>query len=194
MDKDLNRLTDEELILAFQQDEMEAFDILVKRYKDPLANFIFRFVGNHDDAADILQETFIRLYRKKHLYKSVAKFSTWLYTIAGNLAKTELRKKSHKFSFSIFKSRGKEEEAEFPLPDPDPMPDHTTDSAMKSMKIHEALNQLPASFREAVILRDIQDLTYEEISEITGMPIGTVKSRINRGRTQLQDLLKDIYD
>lgn len=194
MNKDLNQLTDEELIYAFQNDQVEAFEILVRRYKDPLMNYIYRYVGNYDDCADILQETFLRLYRKKHLYKSIAKFSTWLYTIAINLAKTELKKKAMRSWFSIFGTGSKDDEYEYPLPDPDPTPDNSTDSTLKKELIQKALLQLPPAFREAVILRDIQDLTYEDIAEISGLPIGTVKSRINRGRKQLQILLKEFYD
>lgn len=194
MDKDLNRRTDEELILAFQSGNEEAYTVLVRRYKDPLMNYIYRFVGDYDECADILQDTFVRLYRKKHLYKSVAKFSTWLYTIAGNLARSELRRRSRKGLFSIFQSKEKGEEFELPLPSADPLPDQTTDGSLKAMRIQQALATLPDSFREAVILRDIQDLSYEEIAAILGLPIGTVKSRINRGRSQLQELLKDIYD
>lgn len=85
--------TDEQLIARFQEGDEYAFDLLVKRYRDPLMNFIFRFVGDRTDSEDILQETFLRLYKNKHYYKEIAKFSTWIYTIAGNLAKTELRKK-----------------------------------------------------------------------------------------------------
>lgn len=197
MDANLNKLSDEELIYAFQQENVEAFEILVRRYKDPLANYIYRFIGNRDDSQDILQETFIRLYRKKHLYKSIAKFSTWLYTIATNLAKSELRRRSTRSMFSIFRPSNRSDrsdEREYPLPDPNPMPDRLTDSSYKSMRIQEALTKIPVAFREAVILRDIQDLPYEEIAEILGVPIGTVKSRINRGRAHLQKLLKDIYD
>lgn len=194
MDQDLNRRTDEELILAFQKDEMEAFDILVKRYKDPLSNYIYRFVGNFDDCADILQETFVRVYRKKHLYKTIAKFSTWVYTIAGNLAKTELARRSRKGTYSIYRTDHNKEEYELPIPDNNPTPDRLTDDSMKSIYIQRALEQLPPVFRQAVILRDIQELSYEEIAEIINMPIGTVKSRINRGRERLQILLKEIYD
>ena len=194
METDLNRRSDEELILAFQGGDEEAFTVLVRRYKDPLMNYIYRFVGDSDESADILQDTFVRLYRKKHLYKSVAKFSTWLYTIAGNLARSELRRRSRKGLLSIFQSREKGDEYELPLPSSDPQPDQLADDSLKAMRIQEALRRLPEAFREAVVLRDIQDLSYEEIAEIVGMPIGTVKSRINRGRNQLQELLKDIYE
>jgi RNA polymerase sigma-70 factor (ECF subfamily) len=193
LSKPLSEHTDEELILAFQKDVMEAFDEIVARYKNPLMNFVYRFVGNYDDCSDIVQETFIRVFRNKHAYRTIAKFSTWIYTIAGNLAKTELRRRERRKSFSITDA-GADEDKDFEIPDTAFSPDVQTDSVLKSKIIQDALNKIPTVYREVVILRDIQELSYEEISGITGLPIGTVKSRINRGRAQLQELLKDIYN
>jgi RNA polymerase sigma-70 factor, ECF subfamily len=191
---ELEKLSDEELMLRFQRDDMVAYDILVARYKDPLMNFIFRFVGDRDDAADLLQETFLRVYRKRHLYETIAKFSTWAYTIAGNLAKSELRKPYRRLGVSITRKDSDDEEHELQLTDRNPTPDRMADSALKAEFIQRALGQLNADFREAVILRDIQDLEYDEIAAILGLPLGTVKSRINRGRGRLQELLKELYD
>lgn len=190
----LESLSDEELMLLFQQDVRAAFDILVQRFQDPLMNFIYRFVGSMDDAADILQDTFIRVYKKKHLYKTIAKFSTWVYTIAGNLAKSELRKGHRKRTTRLVQQREENEEYTLPLSTDDPLPDRSADSSIVYDRIQEALLELPEVFREAVIMRDIQELSYEEIAAILEMPIGTVKSRISRGRLQLQDLLKDLYE
>lgn len=192
----LDDWTDEELMLAFQDDNEDAYLILVGRYKDKLMNFVYRFVGSMDDAKDILQETFLRVYIKKDLYKTIAKFSTWVYTIAGNLAKSELRRRSRRGKVSLTQRGGKnkDEDYQIPLSDSGPLPDRTTDASMKYERVQQALLQLPPAFREAVIMRDIQELAYEEISAILDLPIGTVKSRINRGRNQLQELLKDIYD
>jgi len=192
-DRELDKSSDEDLILAFQRDNVEAFNVLVTRYKDPLMNYIFRYVGDMDMASDILQDTFLRVYHKKHLYKTVAKFSTWIYTIAGNLAKSELRSSRRKYTTSITMQQDDEKDYDLPIADEDPQPDRAADSALLHEAIQKALLELPDVFREAVILRDIQDLTYEEISEITEQPIGTVKSRINRGRKQLQELLQEYY-
>ena len=190
----LETLSDEELMLLFQRDVQAAFDILVERFQDPLMNFIFRFTGSMDDAADVLQDTFVRVYKKKHLYRTIAKVSTWIYTIAGNLAKSELRRGHRKYTTRLVRQKDDNEEYTLPLHDDDPLPDRTANSSIVYDRIQDALKQLPEVFREAVILRDIQELSYEEIAEIIDMPIGTVKSRISRGRLQLQDLLKDIYD
>lgn len=190
----LESLSDEELMLLFQRDVRLAFDILVERYKNPLMNYVFRFTGNSEDAADLLQDTFIRVYRKKHLYRTIAKFSTWVYTIAGNLAKSELRKGHRKYLTPIEYKNNDDEEYAIPLPDGNPLPDRVADTNIVYERIQRALLELPDAFREAVILRDIQELSYEEIAEVVGMPIGTVKSRISRGRLQLQELLKDLYE
>ena len=191
-DKNLNDFSDEELILEFQQhNTVEAFEILVKRYKNPLTNYVFRFVGDIETSSDIVQETMVKVFRNKDSYKSIAKFSTWIYTIAGNLAKTELQRRKRRNLFSI-SSYGEENDT-FDIPDEQYRPDRITDSGIKDEIIQKALLKVSDAYREMVILRDIQELSYEEIAEITGITVGTVKSRINRGRAQLQKLLKDIY-
>ncbi|KAB2907828.1 MAG: sigma-70 family RNA polymerase sigma factor [Ignavibacteriaceae bacterium] len=185
-------MADEQIILEFQEtNDVELFEALVQRYKNPLFNFVFRFLGDRDATADVVQETFIKVYRNKDSYKTFAKFSTWIYTIAGNLAKTELQRRKRKNQVSIH-SWGEDEET-IELPDGGPLPDRLVDSGIKNKMIQEALLKLPEVYREMVILRDIQELSYEEIAEMMDISIGTVKSRINRGRAQLQELLRDIY-
>jgi RNA polymerase sigma-70 factor (ECF subfamily) len=192
-EKPLNELSDEELIIEFQRSgDEKAFEILIQRFKNPLTNYVFRFLGDYESWVDVVQETFIKVYRYKDNYSSVAKFSTWVYTIAGNLAKTEYKRKQRRNLFSI-NSYG-EESKTFEIPDESFRPDVTVDSNMKNEIIQNALLKVRDSYREAVILRDIQGLSYEEIAEIIGIEVGTVKSRINRGRAELQKFLKDIYN
>jgi RNA polymerase sigma factor (sigma-70 family) len=193
-ERDLNQLSDEELILEFQRNNnIKAYEILVKRYKNPLINYVFRFLGDYELCLDIVQETMIKVYRYKDSYSSIAKFSTWIYTIAGNLARTEYQRRKRRKLFSI-NAYGEDKDEDYEIPDESYMPDQITDSGIKDKIIHDALLKVSDAYREVVILRDIQGLSYEEISEITGIAIGTVKSRINRGRAQLQELLKDIYN
>ena len=192
IEKKLSDLTDEELILEFQKNNtVKAYEILVQRYKNPLINYIFRFLGDYEACADIVQETMIKVYRNKDSYKSIARFSTWIYTIAGNLARTEYQRRKKRNIFSI-NSYGDDDET-FDIPDESARPDVITDSGIKNEIIQKALLKVSDSYREMVILRDIQEMSYDEIAEVTGIAVGTVKSRINRGRTQLQKLLKDIY-
>ncbi|MFQ5570839.1 MAG: RNA polymerase sigma factor [Rhodothermales bacterium] len=186
-------MCDEDLMLQFQRGTIEAFDILVNRYKDPLTSYIYRFLGDVRECEDLLQETFLRVYRNRHSYRRIAKYSTWLYTIAGNLARSEYRKRKRRKLFSLQSINREDEAYEVEIPDETFSPDRHTENTLQDHYIQEALKQLPEEFREVVVLRDVQQLAYEEIAQITGLPMGTVKSRINRGRTKLQRLLKDIY-
>jgi RNA polymerase sigma-70 factor (ECF subfamily) len=192
-EKSLAELTDEELILEFQSNNtIRAFEILVERFKNPLTNFVFRFLGDYEACVDVVQETFIKVYRYKDSYNSIAKFSTWIYTIAGNLARTEYQKRKRRSFFSI-NAFGENKNENFDIPDESYRPDVMTDSGIKDEIIQKALQKVSPVYREVVVLRDVQDMSYEEIAEITGITVGTVKSRINRGRAQLQKLLKNIY-
>jgi RNA polymerase sigma-70 factor (ECF subfamily) len=192
-DRILVDLTDEELIIEFQKNGNEkAFEILIQRFKNQLINYVYRFLGDYDSCVDVVQEAFIKVYRYKDNYSSVAKFSTWVYTIAGNLARTEYKRKRRRNLFSI-NSYG-EENKTYEIPDESFRPDVAVDANIKREIIQKALLKILDSYREAVILRDVQELSYEEIAEILGIEVGTVKSRINRGRAELQKYLKDIYN
>jgi RNA polymerase sigma-70 factor (ECF subfamily) len=186
--------TDEELIARFQNGDAYAFDLLVRRYKDPLLNFIYRFLGDLVESEDIVQETFYRVYKNKHYYKEVAKFSTWIYTIAGNLAKTELRRRKRRKVFSIHKETATEKELE--LPDLKSDPEKEVNTLVTEKIIQKAITSLPQKFRQVIVLRDLQGFSYEEISSIIKVPLGTVKSRVNRARLKLQEdlnfLLEDL--
>ena len=182
--------TDEELIARFQNDEMVAFDHIVQRYKDPLINFVYHFLGDRIDAEDVVQETFLRVYRNKHLYRNIAKFSTWIYTIASNLAKTELRRRRRRRIFSL--SQMGFDDKDFEIEDDIDTPEGIVDTDMHSAIIQKEIDALPVKFKEVVVLRDVQEFSYEEISQILDIPIGTVKSRVNRGRLRLQKKLKHV--
>ena len=186
--------SDEELIVSFQQGKIEAFNLLVGRYKHQLVNFAYRYLGDYDEADDVAQETFVRLYRNKHAYKPVAKFSTWLYTIAANLAKTQLRRRKRYTIFSLTRETTDGQERTVDIPDTSYAADADAERVLKQEIIQHALNSISPKYREVVVLCDVQELTYEEICTITGLNIGTVKSRLNRGRTQLQQLLKELKE
>lgn len=185
--KKRNNPTDEELIVRFQEGDTSAFEEIVRRFKDQLVNFAYRFLGNIEEAEDIVQETFLRVFRKKNAYRNVAKFSTWIYTITGNLAKTELRRRKRRKLISL-SSLGFEDK-DFELTDTKKSPEESVHELIKDEFIQQAINTLPEKFREVIIFRDIQELSYEEISKIVNIPLGTVKSRVNRGRLKLQDKL-----
>ena len=193
-DKKLITFTDEELIKEFQDNNtLEAYEILVKRFKDPLMNFVYRFVGDRDVSTDIVQDTMIKFYLNKDSYQSIAKFSTWIYTIAGNLAKNELKRRNRRSILSI--SNSDDDDFIFQIEDKKIIaPDRAADNEIKSEIVQKALMRVKPVYREMLVLRDIEGFSYEEIVEMTGISIGTVKSRINRGRTQLQKMLKNIYE
>ena len=184
--------TDEELIKEFQNGNVSAYNHLIYRYKDKLLNFIYQYVHDLDLAEDLLQDTFLKLYTHKNSYKNIAKFSTWIYTIAGNFAKTELRKTKRRKTYS--NSELIYSEDELVVPDYSNEPDK--DIIDKSLKqdLQECLSNLPLDFKTIIILRDIQELSYDEISTIVDLPLGTVKSRINRGRVKLHDCLQQKED
>ena len=192
-DKKLNSLTDEELIKVFQDENtIEAYEILVKRFKDPLMNFVYRFLGDRDIASDIVQDTMIKFYLNKDSYQSIAKFSTWIYTIAGNLSKNELKRRKRRVILSI--SNDDPDDITLQIEDKKFIaPDRAADNSIKGEMVQQALLGVKPIYRELVILRDIDGFSYEEISEMTDLSLGTVKSRINRGRAYLQKLLKNIY-
>lgn len=186
------QISDEDLIERFQQGDTGAYESIVKRYKDQLLNFVFRFLANEEEAEDVVQETFMRVYRNRFAYSRVAKFSTWIYTIAGNLARTELRRRKRRRLFSI--SDMGLEDRDYEISDEVFNPEIHVDSALQEEIIQREISKLSPKFREVIILRDVQELSYEEISKIIRVPIGTVKSRVNRARLRLQNRLKNILE
>lgn len=180
------KFSDEKLILRFQEGDINAYNELVKRYKDRLLNFVFRYFNNLEQAEDVVQDTLIKLYTHANYYKNVAKFSTWIFTIAKNNALTELRKNKRKRTDSLHTDDGrfldigsKEESLE-----------SRVQNEIAVDQLNKFLDEIPENFRIAVVLRDFQELSYDEISKILGIPIGTIKSRINRGRIQLAEKMK----
>ena len=182
--------SDEQLMLLFQGGNENAYIELVNRYKDKLINFIFNYLGDIESSEDVVQETMIKLYQKKHYYKEIAKFSTWLYTIAKNLANTELRKRKQRKTTLL--SQFSKDDKMYDLPSNDNEVGQEIQTEIVSKIIREAVDQLSEKFKTVITLRDIQQLSYEDISEIIDVPIGTVKSRINRARLQLQVELKHL--
>ena len=182
--------TDEKLISRFQAGDERAYVELVNRYKDRLLNFVFQFIGDIEQAEDVVQDTMLRLYEKKHYYKEIAKFSTWIYTIARNLANTELRKRKRRKT--TYLSQMSKDERQYEIPAVQDDVDQSLHNEFINDRIQSAINNLPEHFKLVIILRDIQELSYDDISNIVEVPLGTIKSRINRARIQLQAELQDL--
>ena len=188
-----NELTDREILLRVAEDQGN-LDLLVKRYRIPLYNFVYRFVGDKETAEDIVQETFLRCLRHSHQYPAIEQVSTWLYTIAGNLAKTELRRRKRWNWIPISPSDDEQTIAFYEPAAKDPLPGEQTDGARVKSLVVNAIEGLPAEFRAAVLLRDLKGLSYEEIAKILNCPVGTVKSRVSRGRLRLQKTLRGLAE
>jgi len=188
-------LSDEQLFAGLKGNP-GYFDVIMGRYRDRLLSFAFRFLGDRDAAEDIVEETLFRVLRKSRERMVLTNFSTWVFTIAANLAKSELRRR-HTWRFlSLDRDREEGDSAGYPmeLPDEAYRPDKIAENRMLNVRIQQAIEELPVKYREAVVLRDVEGLSYEEIAEVIDVPIGTVKSRVNRGRLRLQKLLRDIGD
>ena len=189
MQSKYKELTDEELIDLFKNNEdRDAYTEIAIRFKDKLKSFAFRYTNDDALAEDLVQETLIKVYKKKHLYKPMGKFSTWIYTIIQNLAITEIRKKSRRGTFT-FTELGNDD-VEFIAKSPDNNNADNINDKNDNQIIHESLQELDIEFRNIIIFRDIQELSYDEISKIIQIPLGTVKSRINRGRLKLKEIIK----
>lgn len=181
--------SDEDLMEYFQEGREHAFNELVKRYTDRLHNFLYRYTHNHQDCEDLVQETFLRVHKSKHSYERIAKFSTWMYTIALNLAKSLYKKKKRMQKVSIHKDESDPKDYEMNIEDTNILQDEELHQKLSLEKLEKALMQLAPEFREVVVYRDLQELSYDEIAEITGVAMGTVKSRINRGRAQIKAMI-----
>lgn len=186
--------SDEELIIEFKRGSVEAFTALVHKYQDAVLGLAYRYIGDYDEAVDIAQETFVRLYRHADTVMPTMRLTKYLFTIAANVARSELKRYWRREAISLDGEEFEHDE-EFweQFVATDYRPDSRLDRTELSQRIQWALMQLPPLLREAVILRDIKECNYEDIAEITNAGLGTVRSRINRARKILRGLLADVY-
>lgn len=190
----INHLTDEELMAEFVAGTEAAFTVLMRRHKDKVINYLYRFIGNYDDCYDLAQEVFVRVHRYRTNYNATIKFTTWIYTMAANLAKTELNRYWRKNAVSIDR-QGDDDNQTWEFEDnKNFQPDERIDQTTIAQRIQKALMQISPTHRELIILRDIEELSYDDIAEITKCELGTVKSRLNRARKMIRVHLLDIYN
>ena len=193
----LKTLTDEELILEVAKGNNDGFVILVDRFKLRLFNYLFRMVGNRDDAEEIAQEAFVKAYIHADKYKTIAKFSTWLYTIATNLVRNRMRSKKRAPRLLSLWGRGRdgeEDDRPIDLVDPARGPDETSNDRELSEMINRAIGKIPEKYRTSFVLREINQLSYEEIAAATGLKLGTVRSRINRARNYFRKIVEPLLE
>lgn len=196
-ERDRNEKQIHEWIQDFLAGDRHAFDRLVLRYQDRIYSLCFRFLGDPEDASDCSQEVFVRVFRNIAKFKFKSKFSTWLYVIAVNTCKNRMRSASYrnrKKTLSLYHS-GREGQKEII----DELEDHSP-SPLKELTIKErqallqrAIDALPEDAKTVIILRDIEALSYQEIAEMTGWQMGTVKSKLARARGRLRDRLKGAF-
>ena len=189
---DLRALEDTALVNAYLEGETRSFDVLVERYQTRLLNFVYRIVGDRERAEDLVQEVFVRVYRHLGRFDRSKKFSTWIYTIASNLAKNELRNRSRNplVLFTSMTKGWEDEERPLEFEDPTSRPDDLFRKRHVREMVESSVAQLPTHHREVFVLREIEGRSYEEIAEITHCNLGTVKSRLNRARNSFAEIIE----
>ncbi|KWT91588.1 RNA polymerase sigma factor [Candidatus Magnetominusculus xianensis] len=180
----------ESLAAGASRGDSDAFDRLVLMYKDKIYNLCYRFLGVHAEAEDAAQDVFMKVYTSINQFKFQASFSTWLYRIAVNTCKNRLKSYTWRNFFSFKAGITDEELPE--ITDSRPLPDMQMEKAQLTRAVEKAIAALPVAQRLVVVLRDIEGLSYEEISTITGFNPGTVKSKISRARQALRDKLQGV--
>jgi len=190
-EKVLSQLSDEELVQQFIDGRERAFNELMQRYSRRIINYIYRIIGDRDRAEDLLQDTFVRVYRNIDRFDQSRKFSTWLYTIATNLAKNELRNTGRNplLYFQNFFFR-KDDQQMFESADKASRPDDQLYRKQLNDLVAKAVEKLPQRHKLVFTLRETEGKSYEEIAEILGCNIGTVKSRLNRARTRFAQIIE----
>lgn len=182
---------DNALISAYLKGNEQALEMLVTRYRDKLVNYINNLVHDRDVAVDLAQEAFIRVYRNADRYQGQYQFSTWLYRIATNLAIDEMRRRERKGRFFFYNvmSLFQKDEKVYPLPDARQCPEKALHQKEKVRVLQVAIDSLPAKYRLPFVLKEIQDLSYQETGQVLSLSLGTVKSRIHRAKMLLREKL-----
>ena len=186
---DYSKYADEELIVMVKDEDRHAFNEITYRYESKLLNFINGFMNNRALSQDLVQDTLVKVWLNAHKYQPIAKFSTWTYTIARNCALTEYRKIKRRKTYSFSQLSSEDHEFKLERMQGDTNQDTTSDNDTFNL-IRWAISELPREFQEIIIYKDIQEHSYDEISTITGLPLGTVKSRINRGRQKIREMIE----
>jgi RNA polymerase sigma-70 factor, ECF subfamily len=182
--QNLTSATDCDLVTSAVSGLEGSFEELVRRYQRPISAYVYRMVGDYEAALDLTQEIFIKVYNSLRRYRPEFKFSTWIYKIAHNSAVDHLRRINTREQSLI--SGSESEHFELPIESGRPSPEQESERKERRIEIESVVRALPGNYRELVILRHSQDLTYEEIVEVTGLPLGTVKNRLFRAREMMR--------
>jgi RNA polymerase sigma-70 factor (ECF subfamily) len=189
---DLRTLDDSQLVQAHLSGNERAFGVVVERYQVRLLNFVYRIVGDRERAEDLVQEAFIRVHRHLARFDRTKKFSTWIYTIASNLAKNELRNRARSplVLFTTLSPQWDDDERPLEFEDVNAQPDEEFRRRHLREAVDASVAKLPAHHRDVFVLRELEGRSYEEIAEITHCNLGTVKSRLNRARNAFAEIIE----
>ncbi|MCI0665254.1 MAG: sigma-70 family RNA polymerase sigma factor [Acidobacteria bacterium] len=190
----MDQRDDHALLEATRTGDKAAFDEIVRRYRNQITNYVYRMLNDYDGAVDMAQETFLRVYKNADRYQATYSFSTYIYRIAHNLAISEIRQRKRRKTIQLptFHSEKDNEEVEVELPDQRlVLADHAMIDDERRRAVARGIASLPEKYRAAIVLCDIEEKSYEEISGILRLPVGTVKSRINRARNLLKEKLRE---
>ena len=182
--RDLTAVTDRDLVATAVSGGEGSFEELVRRYQRPISAYVYRMVGNYESALDLTQEIFIKVYNSLSRYRAEFKFSTWIYKIAHNAAVDHLRRSATREQSLVVGPQG--DQFDLPLESTRLSPEQESERKERRGEIESVVRTLPANYRELIILRHSQDLSYEEIVEVTGLPLGTVKNRLFRAREMMR--------
>jgi len=180
----LSAFADCDLVTRAMMGREDGFEELVRRYQRPIAAYVYRMVGDYEAALDLTQEVFIKVYNSLRRYRSEFKFSTWIYKIAHNSAVDHLRRSSNRDQALSAEFDG--EQYDLPLESRKLSPEQESERAERRAEIEQVVRGLPAAYRELVLLRHSHDMSYDEIAEVTGLPLGTVKNRLFRARETMR--------
>jgi len=186
------KLSDHALIEATKSGDEAAFAEIMDRYRNPITNYLYRFLNDYEEAVDLAQETFVRVYFAIDRYHTQFAFSTYIYRIATNLAISEIRRRKRRRLLSLtglFQNEA-DEAVEFQPPDQKPLADTVMVDEERDQTIARAIAALPEKYRIPIILRDIEGRSYDEVADIMGLGLGTTKSRISRARALLKEKLQ----
>ncbi len=187
-----SKVPDQQLIAGALKGNQEAYELLLVRHRKAIFHVVTKIVHNKEEAQDLVQETFMKAFKALASYRSEYKFSTWLYKIAANCAIDFVRKKRIEALSLDRPVETKDGQVEIELPDRTWDPERDLVRKQKLRSIDEAIESLPNKYREVIIYRHKDDMSYEEIADILGTPVGTVKARIFRARELLKKKLKSI--
>jgi RNA polymerase sigma-70 factor (ECF subfamily) len=182
--RDLTTTSDRELVATAVSGVEGSFEELVRRYQRPISAYVYRMVGNYESALDLTQEIFIKVYSSLRRYRPEFKFSTWIYKIAHNSAVDHLRRNTTREQSLVMGPEG--DQFDLPVESGSLSPEQESERKERRGEIESVVRALPANYRELIILRHSQDLSYEEIVEVTGLPLGTVKNRLFRAREMMR--------